>query len=594
MYNSNYLLKKLINKKNFILLFLLLIGLIFSAFLEMVGIGILPVFVLLIARPDQVIETSSLNFLKEFLLNFDKSEIILLSSVVLIIFFILKNIYFIFLTYFESIILKSITLQNSTSLFKGYVESPYLMFINRNPSVLIRNMTETSEQVSSFIRSSVAILKETLVVLFLFTLLLFSDFQVTIGIFSLLLTILTVFYLTVRNQVRKRGEISQSSRAHQIKLINQSLGSIKYIKISHKENFFVQEYNKTLDILLKQFVFVEILTRIPRLFLEVLAILSLLIVVSFFIYVDRSIYSMLPFLTLLAIVVVRLVPSFNTISAQLTTRGYNLEAARILHDEFEYIKKNNKKLSELKKVDKKTFAIHELSLNNISFSYPGYKKSVLNNISMKIKTGSTVAIVGPSGAGKSTLVDIILGLLEPTSGNVTINGKLINENLSTWHQQLGFVPQDIYLNDDTIKNNIAFAEKEGQVNENQLNQALKLSKLDKFIETLPNNVNTLIGNRGVRLSGGQLQRLGIARCLYFNPNVLVMDEATSSLDYETERHIIQSINNIKKNRTVVIIAHRLSTIKNSDMIYYLKDGELIDKGNFEELEKRHTNFFRNK
>jgi len=303
---------------------------------------------------------------------------------------------------------------------------------------------------------------------------------------------------------------------------------------------------------------------------------------------------MLPFLTLLAIVVVRLVPSFNMITTHLTSLGYNFAAVRILQDEFKYIKKNNKKLLELKKVNKKDFAVKELSLNNVSFYYPGYKRTVLNNISMRIETGSTIAIVGPSGAGKSTLVDIILGLLEPTSGEITINGKPIAENIQMWHKQIGFVPQDIYLNDDTIKSNIAFGQEKDEIDENQLKQALSLSKLDEFVESLPNTINTFVGNRGVKLSGGQLQRLGIARCLYQNPNVLLMDEATSSLDYETEREIVQSINNIKKNKTVIVIAHRQSTIKNSDIIYYLRDGKLIDKGNFEELEKRHTTFFSNK
>ena len=584
-------LKKIINKKNTFFLILLIFGLIIGGFLEMVGIGILPAFVLLIARPNQIVEINYLSFLENFLSNLDKSDIILIFSILLIVFFTIKNIYFILLTYLESNILKSITLNNSTNLFKGYLRSPYLMFIEKNPSVFIRNLVETSEHVTSYIRSSILIIKEVIVIIFLFTLLLFSDFQVTIAIFSLLFFISSVFYLTVKKQVKKRGEISQNSRSDQIKLINQSIGSIKYLKISHNEDFFIEKFNKTLDSVLKQGVFIEILGRTPKLFLEVLAISSLLMVVGFFIYFDRSINDMLPFLTLLAVSVIRLVPSFNLITTNLTSCNFNFVAVKILQEEFEYIKKNNEKLIEYSKTNTENFETKELSLNNVCFYYPGYKQSILRNISMKIEIGKTIAIVGPSGAGKSTLIDILLGLLEPTSGEIKINDKPIAENLQLWHKQIGFVPQDIYLNDDTIKSNIAFGQNENEIDENKIYEALKLSKLDEFVNKLPNNISTFIGNRGVKLSGGQLQRLGIARSLYQNPKVLLMDEATSSLDYETENEIIQSINNIKKNKTVIIIAHRQSTIRNSDIIYYLREGELIDQGNFEELKKRNKKFF---
>ncbi len=586
--------KKLISKKNIVLLIFLIIGLILSGILEMIGIGILPTFILLIARPNQVIEFSSMNLLNEFLLDLDRSEIILLSSIILIIFFIIKNIYLIFLAYCESKIIKSITNENSIGLFNGYIKIPYLSLVYKSPSILLRNMTETVESASSFVRCLISIIKETLVVLFLFVLLLFSDWQASIGIFCLLLLISSIFYLSVRKNVKRKGEIVQNLRGNIIKLINQSIGSIKYVKISGKENFFVQEHNKIINTLLNSNIYLEILTKVPRFFLEILAIISILLVVSFFIYLDRPIHLMLPFLSLLALAVIRLVPSFNVISSNLAVLRFNWEAVRILNNEFEYIEQNKKihlKENEINKINDKKFVINEISLKNISFSYPNNKSQVIKDISMNIKIGTSVAIVGPSGAGKSTLIDIILGLLEPTTGKISINDKPLDENISFWHNQIGFVPQDIYLNDDTIKNNIAFAQKNEQIDNYQVVQALKLSKLYDFVQSLPDGVNTHIGHRGVKLSGGQIQRLGIARCIYNDPKILIMDEATSSLDYETERKIIESINEIKKDRTVVVIAHRYSTIKNSDVIYYLRDGKLVDKGNFDELQKNYPIFF---
>jgi ATP-binding cassette subfamily C protein len=284
------------------------------------------------------------------------------------------------------------------------------------------------------------------------------------------------------------------------------------------------------------------------------------------------------------------------ISSAVSLLQYHAPSKNLILKELHFLRKNFCKKKNYKKNQKfnNDFFTKSFKISNVSYFYPKYKKNVLNNISIDLKPNSSIAIIGETGAGKSTLIDIILGLLDPSEGKILIDGVPLKKNLHQWQSILGFIPQDIYLDDDTIKNNIIFSASENEIDEEHLKKILKLTLLDKFINSLPLKINTEIGNRGVRLSGGQIQRIGIARCLYRRPKVIIMDEATSSLDYKSEKLIINSINQIKQNTTFITIAHRLSTIKSCDIIYLLEKGKIVDKGNYIQLKKRHKEFFLNK
>ncbi|MDD4467190.1 MAG: ATP-binding cassette domain-containing protein, partial [Candidatus Pacebacteria bacterium] len=232
----------------------------------------------------------------------------------------------------------------------------------------------------------------------------------------------------------------------------------------------------------------------------------------------------------------------------------------------------------------------EIRIENVSYTYPKSTQEALKNVSFAVKKGEAVGIIGPTGCGKTTIADIILGLLEPTKGKIEVDKKNIRENIDGWQKNIGYVPQFIYLSDDTIYNNIAFGIDKEKIDKSRLLKAAKVACLDDFVKKLPKGLDTFIGERGIRLSGGQRQRIGIARAIYHNPEILVMDEATSSLDNITEKYVIEAIERLKKGRTVIIIAHRLTTVKNCDILYMFKEGRIVGSGTYKDLFERNSDF----
>jgi len=590
-------LKKLLTKKHFFLLVSLVFFNILLALLETIGIGMLPVLLVNFINPDHLLPNNEYLNLVMQLDIFNSYSFLLIFSILLLFFFIFKNSFFVFVKWYEAIIAQSITLHLSSKLFKGYINLPYSIHQTMNPSIILRNVTTESQNYTTLIVSATSLLREFLIVIFLFSLLFIQNKIISTSVFSFLLVTLGIFYLFIKKRVYAKGQDVQKLTGNQFKLITQSFGAIKYIKIFNLEFNFCNKYFQNLKKILKKNVYLSVLQSIPKLFLEVLAVASLLLLSLFAIYyLDMERTSFLAFLALFGLILVRIIPSFNVISSAVSLLQYHAPSKNLILKELHFLRKNFCKKKNYKKNQKfnNDFFTKSFKISNVSYFYPKYKKNVLNNISIDLKPNSSIAIIGETGAGKSTLIDIILGLLDPSEGKILIDGVPLKKNLHQWQSILGFIPQDIYLDDDTIKNNIIFSASENEIDEEHLKKILKLTLLDKFINSLPLKINTEIGNRGVRLSGGQIQRIGIARCLYRRPKVIIMDEATSSLDYKSEKLIINSINQIKQNTTFITIAHRLSTIKSCDIIYLLEKGKIVDKGNYIQLKKRHKEFFLNK
>jgi len=575
------MLKKLTlitSKNDRLKLLILSFLLIFSTIIELLSIGSIPLYASLILNPSFVINYSQ-NYLDlSFLLDYNKNNLIIYGSIILIIIFIIKNLILTFINYYNGTINKEIKANLASRLFRKYILSDYETHLSRNTAIIIRNITTEVTRTSIYILSFVMLIKEFLILLSIFILLFTVDFRTTAIIFVVFPLVSGTYYYLIKNSSKERGKIIQILTGQNLKTLNHSLGSLKFLKILNKENFMIKIFSDRINqIEYKDFIQRFLLT-LPKITLEVLTIVMFSIITISFLYSDRSLNTFIPFITLFCVSAIRIIPSLNLISISFTNIKFNSPAFLLitneLRDSLEI--KNNKNQQNIQgEIFNK-----EIKLKNISYKYPNTKNNVLQKINLSIRPGDKIGILGPSGSGKSTLIDIILGLLKPNEGEITIDGKKLN--VKNWNNKLGYVSQDVYLLDDTIRANVAFGENESQFNQTRFNNAVEKSQLSQFINSLEKKDLTEVGDRGVRLSGGQKQRIGIARCLYLNPKLIILDEPTSSLDEENEMKIMQDIYNLKEY-TIIIISHKNQIFRDCKKIFKVENKELIEINNLSDL-----------
>ena len=585
-------LKILFNSKQILKLYIIMVGSLFSTIFEIVGIGSIPIFIMLITDIDFL--TSKMpNFISIDLIHqIGQNKLIIIAAIVLVLIFIFKNLYLFLLLFFQNKFIIQLRQSTTNKIFKYYINSPYLNHYKINSATYVRTIESDITNAFTVIVSYLALVREILILIGVFLLLVFAD--VFISFFSLILLVLPVliFYFYYRKILEKKGQILVEKSGERIKITNQSLGGIKETKILNKENFFINKFFKNNQILEKIGFFSAVISATPRLFLEVSALVSITSICAVLIMIGRPVETILPMISLLAISSVRFIPALNTITSSLTSIRLRKYAIDLIVD---LIKEANllsgKEKSE--RVYKKDFIKNEIfsnniKLKNISFNYGTDKKIAVSNINIDIAKGKSVGLIGKSGSGKSTLVDIIIGLLEPSTGEILIDDNNIGTKKISWQKQLGYVPQEVYLLDDTIRSNITFGIEKEEIDEKLLSDVIEKSQLKNLINSLSNKLDTLIGDRGARLSGGEKQRIGIARALYNKPKVIVFDEATSSLDIYNENKILKEIYENKKDKTLIIISHRNNTVKYCDLIYVMEDGKIIDNGTFEQIMKKHS------
>lgn len=574
---------------------LVAIGMFVAAFLEMLGIGAIPGFVALLSNPDTFISKLPDGPAREWVTTTDPAMRTLYGAGLLATVFLFKNAFAATLVVLEAHVLRDATTGLATRLFSGYMGSPYTFHLQRNPAQLIRNVTAEVVNAVALLANSILVARETLVLIVVFLLLLIVDPLVSLVAFVVLGTAAGGFYATVRETLLRRSRAAQAYRGKQLQTVNQALGAIKDAKVLGREPYLVNTFRAEAECIQHHAFYQKIVAALPRLFLEVLAVSSIVVVAVTFVMLGRSIVSMLPVLALLAVGAVRLVPAFNTISASMVLIRGQQPSVELIRSELALFN-GHADMPERHAGDSEEFPsvpTERIDFEQLRYRYPNASRDALNGVSATVAAGEAIGFIGPSGSGKSTLIDLLLGLLKPTAGQVRLNGRSIEEDMSCWQRRIGYIPQDIYLIDDTIARNVAFGIPDDQIDAGALSAALTAAQLDGFVESLPEGVETMVGNRGVRLSGGQRQRIGIARALYHNPEVLVMDEATSALDNETERAVVESINELRGDRTLVIIAHRLNTVANCDCLYLLRDGEIVDSGKFDDLLRRHPDLREN-
>ena len=583
---------KILLSKDLFKIYLLFFASLLSTLLEVVSIGSIPVFVMIITDLDLIFsKISQIHYLK-FILNFEHSKVVIFASIALMFIFLFKNLYLFLLLFFQGKLIMRLRAKTSNNIFSHYISWPYEKFINRNPAIVIRTIESDIGNTFNYIQSLLMLVRESLILISLFLLLIFANpFISSISILSLGIPVL-FFYYFYRNKLKVKGKLLQIELGKKLKIINQSLGSFKELKIMRRENFFLnnfQEINLNSE---KLSFFSYIITSTPRLFLEVTALLSVVVVSAILYIIENNTQSIIPLISLLSVTAIRLIPALSVITTSLTTLRFKRPSFELIVDEIKELKKSlelqSKQNLNKENYNKKFEFNNQISLENISFSYFDVSKVAVENINFKVKKGSKVGIIGRSGSGKSTLVDLILGLLKPQKGEIYLDNYKIDEVSERWQSQVGYIQQDIYLLDDTIKNNISFGIEKDKIDEKLINKVVTIAQLEKFINSLPNRLDTIVGNRGIKISGGERQRIAIARALYNNPQVIILDEATSALDIYNENKILNEINENLSDKTMIVISHRNNTVKNCDTIFVMENGKIIDNGSFPDVMDRNS------
>ena len=577
-------IKNLCEKKHYSLLILLFCGLILATLFELIGLGSLPLFAMLILDVQLLMDNLPDFVNKEKLLLFTQKELAIFGIAILIFVFTTKNIYLGAIVYLQGLIVKNIRSSISKKLFFFYTEAPYSFHLQRNPAELLRNLTSDSSKATSIILALMNFLREGSILIMIFGLLFYTDPLISFLVFLFLGAFVMIFFLSTRKQLLERGEKIQKSSGEQIRVINQSFGAMKEIKILNKEKFVQNNHGRKVDSIEKNTLLNYFFTSIPRLFLEIITIFSVVLITTVFLYFDRDVSTLIPIITLLAACAIRLIPAFNSISTSLSLFKSLRPSLDLISNEMKFLQKyvNKNITNNIKKIKLK----NEIKFEDITFYFPSSKRAAIKNVSLTIKNGSKVGIIGKSGSGKSTFLDLFIGLLHPSNGKISVDGTDINEAIKSWQSLIAYVPQDIYLTDDTLKNNITFGDNLNDIDKKKLDEAMLLAEVDEFIKDLPNGRETIVGNRGVRLSGGQRQRIGIARALYRDKDILFLDEATNSLDVENEKKIFKNIFVSKTKKTLFIVSHRHETLMHCDIILLFENGKLIEKGNYQEMIKK--------
>jgi ABC-type multidrug transport system fused ATPase/permease subunit len=497
-------------------------------------------------------------------------------TVGIIVVYVFKNIYLIFEKNYIFRFSYNTQMKLSTRLLGTYMKEPYTFHLNQNIATLQRSLHEDTSRFMQVILYSLELVSELAVCLVLVVYLMIVSKSITIIVLGLLGLCIFVFMATTRKYSRKLGLDNQGYQGKIFQWMNQALGGIKEIKILERESYFTDEFQKYYKKYAKGLCTARTISILPKYLVEAVSMTGILIaVVVKLLFGEADMTYFIPQLTVFAVAAMRLMPSVGRINEHVTNMLYALPSVDLVYHDLteieDYVEKQNQEIKEDWTLQR------NIRVENVTYCYPDTEEPVIDGASLTIEKGKTVAFIGASGAGKTTMVDVILGLLTPEKGVVMADHINVHEKPKTFHSQVGYIPQVIYLSDDTIRNNIAFGVKETQIDEKAVRAAVEKAQLTEFIDSLPNGLDTIVGDRGVRLSGGQRQRIGIARALYHDPEILVLDEATSALDNDTEAAVMEAIENLQGTKTMIIIAHRLTTIRNVDVIYEVGGGKVTEK-----------------
>ena len=570
-------IKNILGKNKFTKFKLFLFANIINFFLEFTSLISIPIFVASILSPELVFEklTKLFNILDISNNQLTIDNIVSASAILVVLSFYLKNFFLSFIIYREKKFYKNFNTSLSKIFFDYYMAMPYLKHTKKNPSELVRATLQDVRQTSSYLDFLSIMARDIVALLVILIIMVTVNFLNAILIFSFF-SILILFYFSVmKPKIRNWGKLNQEISSKIIKSLYESYGSIKDIKILSKEQEVKSKFYEKINKYQTNLFFWDLSNKYPKIILEVISISLILLISYIYYYIYKDTQTLFNLLSVYVVLVIRFIPAFNSLT---TSFGY----LRIFSPSVEFIEKelnninkekNIKSLTTFETLDKQ-YSSEFIKINNLSFRYPNSKLKSLENISLKIEKGSIVGIMGSTGSGKTTFFHLLLGLVNPEKGNIFFKGKSIFANIDLWRKETGHISQNIFLLDDTIKNNITFNLSNSEDDATRLKEAIEIAQLNEKLVSLPKGLETRVGVDGLELSGGERQRIAIARTLYKNPNIIFMDEFTSALDSETEKKILDKLITQKRDKTIIIISHRPSTLEFCDTKFILEKGSI--------------------
>lgn len=509
---------------------------------------------------------------------------------VVAIFYILKSLLLVAIRYIRNRVISRSIAMLSRRMLEGYLTVPYAFHFRRNSAELIRNTTSSVDTAfQRVMASAVSIATEALIVIGIVVVLLVSASVVTLTVVVVVFALLGIMLHFTQRLFGEWGAQEEELKRATLQSLQQSLGGLKEVKVMGRERFYYQVFSKQQEALLRIQRLAETLTYAPSLLIETAFIVGMLLVILMILGQADAGQDVIPLIGLYAYAGFRVMPSVRSILLNLNRIAQGIAATDRVYQDFQAF--TDYQAEELRPAGNSRIAFrHSIVLEQVSYTYDGNDTAALHGVNLTIQRGESIGIVGPTGAGKSTLVDLILGLLTPSSGRISIDGQDLAEHQRSWRRLIGYVPQGIYLYDDSLRRNIAFGLNDDDIDEEKVLAAVRLAQLEAFVARLPDGLDTRVRERGIRLSGGEKQRVAIARALYHEPQLLVFDEATSALDNQTERDVTRAIEALHGKKTLIIVAHRLSSIRSCDRLVFLRNGQVEGCGRFDKLLHKNAAF----
>lgn len=550
---------------------------IFSALLETMGVSVVIPFILAMLQPEQLIENKYIGPLLELSGVTNTIGIVTVTAVLIIAVYVIKNSFILLFNYFQLDFRNKMERDLSNLMLKSYIYKPYQYFLDVNSAEIMRGITGDISGVATTVDSYCALFNEGLTCILLGFLLVVINPVMAISLLLLAVGTALIIVMGLRKKTAECGEQCREAFAKRYQHAYQAVNGIKEIHVMKRQKNFLRYFEEASDVACKYNTRYLWISKLPSRVIETIFISGLVFLVLLSMRGINDITVLVAQFGAVAVASVRILPSISNIANAMNSLVFQRPALENAYENITNLKNQPGDCEQQKIIEVSPHVgFHDkIQIKNINWRYSDELPNVLENLEMEIRPGEAIGLIGESGAGKTTLADILLGLFKPQAGEILVDGKSIYENSTNWNKLVGYVPQNVFLIDDTVRNNILFGVDEENANEERIWQTVERAQLKEFVENLPQGLDTVLGERGIKISGGQRQRIAIARALYYDPPIIVLDEATSALDNETETAVMESINNLQGKKTLIIVAHRLTTIEKCDKVYEIRNGKAI-------------------